>query len=79
VTVGSISIVSRKLLDLFRFAIQNYPGHSLAGNRVVSHDPFRMLAHYYKEFQSFKDGKTDVWSDEFCEDSQQRRKTESRQ
>jgi hypothetical protein len=75
VTVTSIRIVSRKLLDLFRFAVQNYPGYSLAGNRIVSNHPFGMLAHYYKELQSIKDGKTDVWSEEFCEGSPEEKKS----
>jgi hypothetical protein len=34
-----------------------------------------MLAHYYKEFQSFKDGKTDVWLEEFCEGSPAEKKS----
>jgi hypothetical protein len=75
VTVIEIRIVSQKLLDLFRFAVQNYPGYSLAGNAIALGFPFRMLAHYYKEFQSFKDGKVDVWSEEFCEGSPAERKS----
>jgi len=74
-SVDSIHIISPKLLDLFRFAVQNYPGHSLAGNSIVSNQPFWMLAHYYKEFQSIKDGKTDVWSEEFCEGSPEEKKS----
>jgi hypothetical protein len=73
--VTSIHIGSRKLLDLFRFTVQNYPGYSLAGNTITSSHPFGMLAHYYKEFQSFKDGKTDVWLEEFCEGSPAEKKS----
>jgi hypothetical protein len=73
--VHSIHIISPKLLDLFRFAVQKYPGHSLAGSRIVSPQPHWMLAHYYKEFQSIKDGKTDVWSEKFCEVSPAEKKS----
>lgn len=62
VTLKAIHIHSKHLQTLFRAVIQYYPGHTLAEEKIVVKNPFLLLAHYYRELNTLRDGDLEKWS-----------------
>jgi hypothetical protein len=57
VEVTGIRIHSKKLLNLLRSFVREYPSQTLKGDVILVKSPFRMLAHYYKDLICLRDEK----------------------
>jgi hypothetical protein len=74
VTLKSIHILSRNLLRLLQSVVQDYPGQSLKGDKIIMLPPFEMLAHYYNDLIALRDRKPDIllqFSHEGLDDAEQ--------
>lgn len=57
VTVTGIKILSKRLVNLLRSFVREYPSQTLKGDSILVSAPFRMLAHYYKDLVYLRDGR----------------------
>jgi hypothetical protein len=60
VTWKQINIYSKNLLKLLRSVVHRYPGQSLNGEKIAVNAPFEMLAHYYNDLNTLRNGTLDI-------------------